>query len=58
MSVKRTVVAIHAKRNRTITADSVTAMAKKMGVSRTNLSDVINGREGRETVKAGTWFVA
>jgi hypothetical protein len=44
----------------TVAADSVLELAGKIGTSRTNLSDAINGRDGRVGVNAGGhyWIAA
>lgn len=61
MSQSKICVAMSVVGNREIVTDSVTEMAEKLGTSRTNISDVVNSREGRTTVKGcdGTvWVVA
>jgi hypothetical protein len=51
----RMVVAKNLKNGNYLSAQSVKEMAKKMGTSRTNLSDVINSRDGRMTVSGKTY---
>lgn len=57
----KTTVAVNSRTNETISEDSITAMATRLGTSRTNLNDVTAGREGRVGVKDRNgehWIVA
>jgi hypothetical protein len=57
--MSRSLIAVNLKSFKTMSADSVKEMSAKLGTSRTNLSDVVNERDGRTsiTAKGGTWVV-